>query len=93
MLLTRLIPIALLTLSSEVLCTSLHNWWVVPEEAGNVKEIKSSIRVPHGSDPEHTYWMANGFNQGLSTCSKSNEPSYSTSLFDRIHGHAAQLWH
>ncbi|KAL9546975.1 hypothetical protein MBANPS3_006398 [Mucor bainieri] len=64
MLLPRLIPIALLAFSSEVLCTSLHNWWVLPEEAGNVKEIKSSIRVPHGSDPEHTYWMANGFNQG-----------------------------
>lgn len=65
MLLSRLIPVALLAFSSEVLCTSLHNWWVFPEEAGNVKEIKSSIRVPHGSDPEHTYWMANGFNQGM----------------------------
>ncbi|KAK4518010.1 uncharacterized protein ATC70_001360 [Mucor velutinosus] len=51
--------------SSEVLCTSLHNRWVFPEGAGNVKEIKSSVRVPHGSDPEHAYWMANGFNQGL----------------------------
>lgn len=64
MLLSRLIPFALLAFSSDVLCTSLHNRWVIPNGFGDLKEIKSSIRVPHGSDAVHTFWMANGFSIG-----------------------------
>lgn len=48
----------------QVSCVSAHNSWVVPDGFGNVVQMISSIRVPAGSDPEGTYWMANGFHQG-----------------------------
>ncbi|SAM03104.1 hypothetical protein [Absidia glauca] len=39
----------------------LVNWWHAPPGFGHIKEVISSIRVPKGSDPTHTYWAANGF--------------------------------
>lgn len=45
-------------------CVAVHNGWVVPEDFGDITEMISSIRVPKGSDPEGSYWMANGFNRG-----------------------------
>lgn len=39
----------------------LVNWWHAPPNFGHIKELISSIRVPKGSDPTHTYWCANGF--------------------------------
>lgn len=44
--------------------TSTHNWWTIPSNFGNISVAESSIRVPHGSDPTTTYWMANGWGGG-----------------------------
>ncbi|KAI8636050.1 hypothetical protein BD408DRAFT_426765 [Parasitella parasitica] len=76
MLLSRLVPLALLAFSSEVLCVSVHNWWQVPDNFGDIKQLVSSIRVPTGSDPIHTYWEANGFGGGyLGMQRNTNEES------------------
>lgn len=49
----------------QVSCSvSVHNWWSVPDNIGNIKELISSIRVPTGGDPVETYYMANGFSGG-----------------------------
>lgn len=45
-------------------CVAVHNRWIIPKNFGDIKEMVTSIRVPHGSDPETTYWMANGFSNG-----------------------------
>jgi hypothetical protein len=50
--------------AQQAACVSTHNWWDVPSGFGDVKEMVSSIRVPKGSDPTNTYWMANGFSVG-----------------------------
>ncbi|KAI8371525.1 uncharacterized protein BYT42DRAFT_580577 [Radiomyces spectabilis] len=51
-------------LAAQALAVSVHNWWDVPSDFGNIAELQSSIRVPQGSDPIKTYWMANGFGNG-----------------------------
>ncbi|KAI9303252.1 hypothetical protein BJ944DRAFT_268707 [Cunninghamella echinulata] len=43
---------------------SVHNWWKVPNGVDKIQELTSSIRVPSGSDPTNTYWMANGWVRG-----------------------------
>ncbi|CAO0794551.1 unnamed protein product [Mucor circinelloides] len=63
MIFSRLLPLAIVA-ASQVACVSVHNWWSVPSGFGNIKELVSSIRVPKGSDPVNTYWMANGFTGG-----------------------------
>ncbi|ORZ08972.1 hypothetical protein BCR42DRAFT_424388 [Absidia repens] len=47
-----------------VSATSVHNWWTIPSNFGNISQIESSMRVPEGSDPTNTYWMANGWQGG-----------------------------
>ncbi|KAI8377537.1 uncharacterized protein BYT42DRAFT_570640 [Radiomyces spectabilis] len=51
-------------LAGQALAVSVHNWWNVPSDFGDIAELRSSIRVPQGSDPIKTYWMANGFGNG-----------------------------
>lgn len=63
MILSRLLPLTIVAIS-QVVCVSVHDWWNVPSGFGNIKELVSSIRVPKGSDPINTYWMANGFTGG-----------------------------
>ncbi|KAL9537371.1 hypothetical protein MBANPS3_011835 [Mucor bainieri] len=63
MIFSRLLPLAFVAVS-QVACVSVHNWWSVPSGFGNIKELVSSIRVPRASDPQNTYWMANGFTGG-----------------------------
>ncbi|KAL0145584.1 hypothetical protein V8B55DRAFT_1583205 [Mucor lusitanicus] len=93
MLLSRLIPFALLAFSSDVLCTSLHNRWVIPNGFGDLKEIKSSIRVPHGSDAVHTFWMANGFSIGYMGMQRNSatERRILFSVWDDYHGSVVDL--
>ncbi|KAI8098652.1 uncharacterized protein BX664DRAFT_319276 [Halteromyces radiatus] len=55
---------SLLATSQLVSSTSTHNWWDTPNNFGNISQIESSIRVPQGSDPTNTYWMANGWDGG-----------------------------
>ncbi|CAO3632494.1 unnamed protein product [Cunninghamella blakesleeana] len=43
---------------------SVHNWWHVPNDFGDIKELQSSIRVPSGADPVNTYWEASGWPKG-----------------------------
>lgn len=50
--------------TTHVAAVSVHNWWSAPSDFGNITEMVSSIRVPAGSDPVNTYWMANGFSIG-----------------------------
>lgn len=67
--------------STQVSAVSVHNWWDVPSNSGDIKEIVSSIRVPAGgSDPIHTYWMANGFTGGYLGMQR-NSPTESRILF------------
>ncbi|ORX53084.1 hypothetical protein DM01DRAFT_1336275 [Hesseltinella vesiculosa] len=60
----RFTLISLLVLGSVASCqaVSVHGWWNTP--ASEIIEMTSSITVPRGSDPEHTYWMANGWSYG-----------------------------
>jgi hypothetical protein len=51
-------------LAQQAHAVAVHNWWKVPSGFGDIKEMVSSIRVPTGSDPTTTYWMANGFSNG-----------------------------
>ncbi|ORZ17900.1 hypothetical protein BCR42DRAFT_478519 [Absidia repens] len=48
----------------QVSAVYLVNWWQTPKNFGSIKEMISSMRVPPGSDPTHTYWCANGFTRG-----------------------------
>jgi hypothetical protein len=50
--------------ATQVAAVSVHNWWKTPSNFGDIKEMVSSLRVPAGSDPTNTYWMANGFSVG-----------------------------
>jgi hypothetical protein len=50
--------------ASQVVAVSVHNAWKIPGDFGDINEMVSSIRVPAGSDPTNTYWMANGFSVG-----------------------------
>lgn len=65
MLISRFIPVLLSAIAAtQVGAVSVHNWWRTPSGFGDIKEIVSSIRVPAGSEPIRTYWMANGFTGG-----------------------------
>ncbi|KAI8084003.1 uncharacterized protein B0P05DRAFT_535812 [Gilbertella persicaria] len=48
----------------QVTCVAIHNAWQVPSGLTNITEMISSVKVPAGSDPTNTYWMANGFSNG-----------------------------
>lgn len=63
---SRFIPlfVSVFLATQQVSSVSVHNWWNLPSDFGEIKEMVSSIRVPKGSDPVATYWEANGFSVG-----------------------------
>ncbi|CEP14871.1 hypothetical protein [Parasitella parasitica] len=63
MILSRVVTLALIAVS-QVAGVAVHSRWSVPTGFGKIRELVSSIRVPTGSDPVNTYWMANGFTGG-----------------------------
>lgn len=93
MILSRLIPLALLACSSEVLSVAVHNNWQTPSDFGNIKQIVSSIRVPTGSDPNYTFWMANGFSVGYMGMQhlSGSERRILFSIWDNDHGSIVDL--
>ncbi|KAI8344539.1 hypothetical protein BC941DRAFT_464756 [Chlamydoabsidia padenii] len=77
-----LTPILALLASSilAVSGTALHNHWRIPKDFGDVAEMESSIRVPKGSDPIKSFWMANGWSGGYLGM-QHNTPTTRTILF------------
>ncbi|KAI8344538.1 hypothetical protein BC941DRAFT_478124 [Chlamydoabsidia padenii] len=72
--------------------TSTHNWWKIPSGFGDIAEIESSIRVPEGSDPTTTYWMANGWGGGYMGM-QHNTPTTRTILFSAWDdGNGGSVW-
>lgn len=60
-----LISLVLSTATYAVNGVSVHNAWQVPYSFyPAITEMVSSLRVPTGSDPVTSYWMANGFANG-----------------------------
>ncbi|KAI8339729.1 hypothetical protein BC941DRAFT_451149 [Chlamydoabsidia padenii] len=56
-----LLVVSCALIAQQATAVYLTNWWIKPSAFGNIREMISSVRVPKGSDPTHTYWCAAGF--------------------------------